>query len=275
MVVQHGGLPVRGIDPNSYTPINQLFVEAIILRACQNPQRRIILSDLPLASSSVSTPSGTHSFLNCENMKNDLWLLVQPFPSSTHLPRTRSILFPPSLLPLCLRQTDLWAVASQVTWANRRPYIPAQHSLALRGFPPLLSLPPPSLPLILSLFLSIPESRNVQLGEPWATLASEAFLSYSAVLLCLLITKKMPLLLCWNAANLALFRTHGVSCTMSYLVGLTVTPSCISGLHVLVFVKNTLHAERSLPQYLTAGALKHARCWIQVYCLSLTLLNHH
>lgn len=53
---------------------------------------------------------------------------------------------PPALLCLC--QTALWAVASQVTWANRRLYIPAEHSFALRGFPPL------SLPLSL-LFVSV------------------------------------------------------------------------------------------------------------------------
>lgn len=41
--------------------------------------------------------------------------------------------------PLTLSQwwTVVWAAASQVTWENRRPCIPAGHNFALRGFPPL------------------------------------------------------------------------------------------------------------------------------------------
>lgn len=44
--------------------------------------------------------------------------------------------------PLTLSQcwTVVWAAASQVTWENRRPYIPVGHNFALRGLPPLQPL---------------------------------------------------------------------------------------------------------------------------------------
>lgn len=123
-------------------------------------------------------------------MKNDPWLLVQSFPFSTRLPRTKSILFPTHLsLPLCLCQTALWAVASQVTWENRRQYIPAEHSFALRGFPPLsLTLSPPT-PLFVFVH-SCTVTSNSGLGLLFQPRHSS---SSSSSFLCREITERMQL----------------------------------------------------------------------------------
>lgn len=100
-------------------------------------------------------PTSAQSHINQSCEKREKWSLISAahlvFQSS--LPPSQHIRLPPPRLhlsgPLHLCQTALWSVASQVTWANRRLYIPAEHCFALREFPPL------SLPLS-SLFVSIP-----------------------------------------------------------------------------------------------------------------------
>lgn len=104
------------------------------------------------------------------------------------------LIFYTSSLPLCLCQTALWAVASPVTWENRRQYIPSEHSFALRGFSPLS---PPAL----SLFLSIPVLYCTVQLEPWATLHPR----HSSPCLFLSLSgnhgKDACFCLCWNAAG--------------------------------------------------------------------------
>lgn len=95
--------------------------------------------------SQQSMPTSTQPHINqsCKTMKNDL-ISVSHRVFHSSLPLSQHIhllpLSPHLSGPLHLCQTALWAVASQVTWANRRLYIPAEHYFALREFPPL-SLP--------------------------------------------------------------------------------------------------------------------------------------
>lgn len=96
---------------------------------------------------------------------------------------------------MCVCQTALWVVASHVTWANRRRYIPAEHSFALRGFPPLS----PSLPSL----CFCPFRYWIQL-ELWAILP---FFLLFAAFLGQIITKRM-FFLCSDAVSHALFCSH-------------------------------------------------------------------
>lgn len=98
-----------------------------------------------------STPTSTRPRINQNCAKHEKWSVI----SAAHLvfhssvPLSQQIHLPVHLSgPLHLCPTALWSVASQVTWANRRLYIPARHCFALREFPPL------SLPLS-SLFVSV------------------------------------------------------------------------------------------------------------------------
>lgn len=92
-----------------------------------------------------------------------------PRPPPVRLSANPSYFLPPALsLSPC--QTVVWAVASQVTWENRRPYIPDEHSFALRGFPPLF-LPSSLLSLCFSTFLNC----NIQPCELQGALPSEGF----------------------------------------------------------------------------------------------------
>lgn len=129
---------------------------------------------------------------------------------------------------MCVCQTALWVVASHVTWANRRRYIPAEHSFALRGFPPLS----PSLPSL----CFCPFRYWIQL-ELWAILP---FFLLFAAFLGQIITKRM-------------FFCAQMQWAMHYFALTVMLAAC----------KNTLHAEKSLNIFLvTTKAEKHyCVCW--------------
>lgn len=186
--------------------------------------------------------NGHTYILNCENMKNDPCELVQLLLSSTHLPLTKSIVFSPHLShPFCLCRTALWAVASQVTWANRRLYIPAEHSFALRGFPPLSHSPGP-------LFVSVHSCTEASNSSRGLTLLSDAFFSVCCFIFGL--SQKGCCILVLNCSDL---------CAILHLVALakfldaslvTVNMATIHWHCQLdIFVKNTLPAWKYVSEY--------------------------
>lgn len=131
----------QGMKYEGYYEIKKLtLVTKKQNKSAAHPAERRCRHIAPLLSTAEQNLSGGGGKVTADRLS--CLVLISSSPHPSYSPSIPTICTPPApLIPSpSPRQTALWAAASRVTWVNRRLYIPAEHSFALRGFPPLIGL---------------------------------------------------------------------------------------------------------------------------------------